>query len=771
MVDQIFDDGHQVAIAAHHSGDEFECDDSNARISDMGIYAYPTLIPDGQPEPTYPYNYDQLVGVINDRLAVPSPCTISVTGNLIVDDLTVNVIVAEDAAFTMENARVQVVVTEIDIPYPDPNYNNEMNFVNRDMILDNNGTALNFSGGIAEATVTGTLDPSWTQDNLIIVVWVENGASLEVYQATRENIEIFMADPNAPASPTDFVTTPDPSGALSCDISWTNPSLDFSGNTLTELLEMRLYKDGDLIYTDSNPTIGGTGNYTDIPIEPELYNYMVVGYNSFGEGTGAVSSTWVGEDVPNAVQDLVLEDVAGSAHITWTNPTNGLNGGAYNNPILGYTIVRNDGQQFDLVGNFTEFTDAVPVPDYYSYTITPYNVIGFGGSAVTDLVWIGDVFNGIIIVDLDPTSTGETLQAALENHYEGTVVVTSDISGYPITSAVDAVFVLLGVYSNNYALTETEAVLLEAYLNSGGNLYMEGGDTWAFDQPTSVHPYFNITGVADGDPDLATVDGHDFLEGFSWSYSGENFWIDQLAPIAPAVTIFSNPDVGYDCGVAHDSGTYKTVGTSFEITGLGGTNTLDEAVAGIMDFFGPFTTPLLPPTNLAVDAMTGLFTWDEPSPDVFAYDIYLDGQLTGFTYDLQFQFTNLTVGTLYEAGIYAVYDEGISDMVTIEFTYEGTEAGNNLPLVTELKGNYPNPFNPSTLISYSLKEDSQVSLIIYNIKGQKVKTLRNEELDAGYHSVSWNGDDDSGKAVSSGVYFYKLKTGNYQNTKKMILMK
>jgi len=62
-------------------------------------------------------------------------------------------------------------------------------------------------------------------------------------------------------------------------------------------------------------------------------------------------------------------------------------------------------------------------------------------------------------------------------------------------------------------------------------------------------------------------------------------------------------------------------------------------------------------------------------------------------------------------------------------------------------------------------------LIIHNIRGQKVKTLVNEKLDAGNHSVIWNGTDDNGEVVSSGVYFYRLNSGRYTSVKKMILMK
>ena len=94
-----------------------------------------------------------------------------------------------------------------------------------------------------------------------------------------------------------------------------------------------------------------------------------------------------------------------------------------------------------------------------------------------------------------------------------------------------------------------------------------------------------------------------------------------------------------------------------------------------------------------------------------------------------------------------------------------------IPSITKLNGNYPNPFNPTTTISYSLKEDSKVTLEIFNIKGQKVRTLVKENQLAGHHKVVWNGKDENSKPVASGIYFYKMKAGNYTSTKKMILMK
>jgi len=85
--------------------------------------------------------------------------------------------------------------------------------------------------------------------------------------------------------------------------------------------------------------------------------------------------------------------------------------------------------------------------------------------------------------------------------------------------------------------------------------------------------------------------------------------------------------------------------------------------------------------------------------------------------------------------------------------------------------NHPNPFNPETIINFSLAEESQVSLEIYNIRGQKIKTLVNDNKEPGLYNIIWHGDDDNGSPAASGIYFYKLSTINFSGVKKMILMK
>jgi len=94
-----------------------------------------------------------------------------------------------------------------------------------------------------------------------------------------------------------------------------------------------------------------------------------------------------------------------------------------------------------------------------------------------------------------------------------------------------------------------------------------------------------------------------------------------------------------------------------------------------------------------------------------------------------------------------------------------------LPEDHALSQNYPNPFNPSTTISYDLPVSGPVEMNIFNVRGQLVRTLINENQSAGSHSIRWNGRDHLGQMATSGIYFYQLKSGNGSQVRKMVLMK
>jgi hypothetical protein len=93
------------------------------------------------------------------------------------------------------------------------------------------------------------------------------------------------------------------------------------------------------------------------------------------------------------------------------------------------------------------------------------------------------------------------------------------------------------------------------------------------------------------------------------------------------------------------------------------------------------------------------------------------------------------------------------------------------PAEFELSQNYPNPFNPGTKIEYALKKTGHVTLHIYNILGEKVKTLLDQDQHAGLYRIDWDGENDNGKPVSSGIYLYKLEVNGFSEAKRMLLLK
>jgi len=131
-----------------------------------------------------------------------------------------------------------------------------------------------------------------------------------------------------------------------------------------------------------------------------------------------------------------------------------------------------------------------------------------------------------------------------------------------------------------------------------------------------------------------------------------------------------------------------------------------------------------------------------------------------------------TVNTINETLIITTNDPANPNLdIPVLVTPSANEDPNLVPFTTALDKNYPNPFNPETTIRFSTKEAGQVRLSIYNLKGQLIRNLVDENKAAGQHRVIWNGKDDRGSNVASGIYFYRMDATNYSATKKMMLMK
>lgn len=208
--------------------------------------------------------------------------------------------------------------------------------------------------------------------------------------------------------------------------------------------------------------------------------------------------------------------------------------------------------------------------------------MGITGSGDFSVV-IGQI--PVLIVDLDENQNSASYMLdAIEDHEVAAELMTSFPSDLNLYSSI---FVCLGIYSDNHVLTSTEGQALADYLENGGMLYMEGGDTWYYDDQTAVHPMFGINGTEDGTSDLNTILGVDgtMTEGMSYNYTGDNDWIDHLTATGGAQLIFNNNSPSYGVGVANDPGSYKTVGTSFEYGGINDEMSRGALMQAYLEFF------------------------------------------------------------------------------------------------------------------------------------------------------------------------------------------
>jgi len=455
-------------------------------------------------------------------------------------------------------------------------------------------------------TVQGGLGGEWVD------VWIDfnDDLVLDEDELVLNDAEILTGGVN-----TEFIITipPDATGGQhvmrartnwlsgvtgSCDTHTYGNCLDFTAQ-ISDLefghIVGNVLLDGSAPYNigDVTEVLVAAGPYTANP--DASGDYDITAY----PGTYDVVATLYGYEVITVSDITVVE--AGTETVDFTLPcifgilegtVTAVNGGA---AIEGATVMA-EGTTVSTTtaadGTYTLFIESgnydfkASAPFYSSQTVT---------LDITELTTtvqdysLGDSEGIIVVIDLDPTPNTQIVDVIQGFFPGGLVEYTTSVSGYPLDEQVQTVFLLLGVFSNNFVLTETEAVVLTTWLDTyGGNLYMEGGDTWAYDVQTTLHSYFNLTGVSDGTADLANIDGIDsFWSGFSWGYAGENNYIDHLEAIAPAIEVMENPDLGYYCGVAYDEGTYRTVGASFEVTGVvDGTGSFNMGIATIMGFFG-----------------------------------------------------------------------------------------------------------------------------------------------------------------------------------------
>lgn len=228
------------------------------------------------------------------------------------------------------------------------------------------------------------------------------------------------------------------------------------------------------------------------------------------------------------------------------------------------------------------------------------------GPSTNDTLQISIGTKPVLIIDLDPNlSSGPEMETAMGNNG----ILADYVTTFPASGLENyfSVFVHLGIYSSNHVLTTDEGQQLADYLDQGGNLYMEGGDTWAYDSQTPVHSMFQINAIADGSSDMDTLTGipGTAFEGLSFPYSGENNWMDRLGALDTAHIVLNNTSPVYGSAVIYNSGVYRTIGCSHEFGGLDEDSHTRDQLAGLyLRYFG------IPISN---EWLGNNSSWDDPA--------------------------------------------------------------------------------------------------------------------------------------------------------------
>ncbi|MDE0961313.1 MAG: S8 family serine peptidase, partial [Planctomycetota bacterium] len=288
--------------------------------------------------------------------------------------------------------------------------------------------------------------------------------------------------------------------------------------------------------------------------------------NHFGFGRINLANMLALLGGPTGPSTLTCIEQPIGVQISWTN----------GDPYDEVRISRDGSLLATVAGNATGYLDlSVPIGQH------AWEIQGVQGgtpslSASCSVFLLGNIRDLVWAPETGTTDSGTALTNALVAAGRSVVTVGS-IAAMPDLDRLDRIWVQLGMYPNNHALTTAESAILDTYLTNGIGgkaVFLEGGDTWFFDSQTPVHARFGITGLSDGASvdTLDQIDGINAvgcdLSGLSFSYTGEDTWVDRLAPAVGSEVVQSNLTPAYDIAVFRDSGGYITFGSSFEIGGL-----------------------------------------------------------------------------------------------------------------------------------------------------------------------------------------------------------
>lgn len=370
----------------------------------------------------------------------------------------------------------------------------------------------------------------------------------------------------------------------------------------------------------------------------------------------------------------------------------------------------------------------------------------------------------VLIIDLDGNkNSGPAIRNSLNN-----LGITADyVTSWPLViGPYQSVFICLGTYPNNAALTNGQGAALANYMNNNhGRVYMEGGDTWEFNDPTPAHEMFKIEGDGDGSNDLSVLNGMagTFTEGMSFTFYGDNNYIDRILPKDTAFVILQNGSPQYNTTIAYNGGHYRTIGSSCEFSGINngtGISMKDSLIFSYVNFFGITDNAPLLANFIASDTQICRFDevqfTDYSAGDIVSWSWSFPGGQPETSTEQNPTVIYNTEGT-YDVTL--VVSDGVNNYTTVKSSYiiaDICSAAGNLEA-----GNcmiYPNPAGNRINIVLN-NSDSKTEIMLFSTSGKQVKTavMTNSQFNL----------DVSDLPV--GMYILKLQNESYSKTEKLLI--
>lgn len=384
----------------------------------------------------------------------------------------------------------------------------------------------------------------------------------EIYPLAQENLipnlllargeGIITADDLDPLPPGNVVAYSDYTTPTSMLLTWEDPTSFAGGDPLPpSQFTIQVERDGAFIAA----VPGGAEQYTDVGLnDGQLYTYTlytkVIATDSTSESVGAAWHAG-GSPIPAAPQNLAGTATATNATLTWNDPTTQEDGTPLDD--LDHIRIYRDGNPVaNVAPGVQSYTDTPPPGFTYTYTVvavdneTPPNASApsnavecFVGSTPAFLVWVGPDASGA------SAASGDSIFAALVANGVSSFLTNNLFEFGANLNIYEGIFVVLGIYPNNHEIAagDPEGPALQTYLQNGGRLYLEGGDCFNYDPETggyNIRPWFGLNDGPDGSADLFGVVGLNDLSAFSFSYNGENNWMDELQPQSGTISIWKN---------------------------------------------------------------------------------------------------------------------------------------------------------------------------------------------------------------------------------------